>query len=174
MQNDINTLFKWSVRNKRHFHPDKCKVLQIHENEHLCTKVLPLAKFYYINDNIAGYTECEKDLGVLVNTNFKWDDHQIKELNKAHQMLGIIKRTCHFIMDRRKRRLLYLSLVRSQFEYFSDIWRPYTETKILMFEKLQKKAIKWIFGEQNLHHDQETYLSRCMQIQIGLVTIDPL
>ena len=41
------------------------------------------------------YTECEKDLGVLINMNFKWDDHQLKVLNKAHQMLGITKRTCH-------------------------------------------------------------------------------
>ena len=30
------------------------------------------------------YTECEKGLGVSVNTNFKWDDHQLKVLNKAH------------------------------------------------------------------------------------------
>ena len=35
-----------------------------------------------------------------------------------------------------------------------------------MFEKLQKKAIKWIYGEQNHHYDQETYVNRCMQIQI--------
>ena len=69
-------------------------------------------------------------------------------------------------MDTRKRRSLYLSLVRSQLEHCSNIWRPYTETEILMFEKLQKKAIKWIFGEQNLHYDKETYLSRCKQIQI--------
>ena len=81
-------------------------------------------------------------------------------------MLGITKRTCHFIIDTRKRRSLYLSLVRSQFEHCNSIWRPYTETEILTFEKLQKKAIKWIFGEQNLHYDQETYLNRCMQIQI--------
>ena len=81
-------------------------------------------------------------------------------------MLGITKRTCHFIIDPRKRRSLYLSLVRSQLEHCSNIWSPHTETEILMFEKLHKKAIKWIFGEQNLHYDQETYLNRCMQIQI--------
>ena len=80
------------------FHPDKCKVIQIHENEPLCTKVLSLAKFrYFLNNDILDYTECEKDLGVLVNKNFKWDDHQLKVLNKAQQMLGITKRTCHFI-----------------------------------------------------------------------------
>ena len=137
LQNNIVTLFNWSSQNKMHFHPDKCKVLQIHESEPLCTKVLPLAKFYYsINNNIIDYSECEKGLGVLVNTNFKWNDHQLKVLNKAHQMLGITKRTCHFITDTRKRRSLYLSLVRSQFEHCSSIWRPYTETEILTFEKL--------------------------------------
>ena len=74
------------------FHPDKCKVFQIHENEPLCTKVLPLAKFgYYLNNDILDYTECEKDLGVLVNKNFKWDDHQLEVLNKAHQMLGTVR-----------------------------------------------------------------------------------
>ena len=149
------------------FHPDKCKVIQIHENEPLCTKVLPLAKFrYYLNNDILDCTECEKDLGVLVNKNFKWDDHQLKVLNKAQRMLGITKRTCHFIIDPRKRRSLYLSLVRSQFEHCSSIWRPNTETEILMFEKLHKKAIKWIYGEQNHRYDQETYVNRCMQIQI--------
>ena len=81
-------------------------------------------------------------------------------------MLGITKRTCHFIINPRKRRSLYLSLVRSQFEHCSSIWRPNTETEILMFEKLQKKAIKWIYGEQNHHYDQETYVNKCMQIQI--------
>ena len=133
----------------------------------LCTKVLPLAKFrYYLNNGILDYTEYEKDLGVLVKKNFKWDDHQLKVLNKAHQMLGITKRTCHFIIDPRKRRSLYLSLVRSQFEHCTSIWRPNTETEILIFEKLQKKAIKWIYDEQNHHYDQETYVNRCMQIQI--------
>ena len=81
-------------------------------------------------------------------------------------MLGITKRTCHFIINPRKRRSLYLSLVRSQFEHCSSIWRPNTETEILMFEKLQKKAIKWIYGEKNHHYDQETYVNKCMQIQI--------
>ena len=49
-------------------------------------------------------------------------------LNKAHQMLGITKQTYHFITDPNKRRSLYLSLVRSQFEHCSIIWRPATET----------------------------------------------
>ena len=138
LQKDINTLNDWSVKNKMHFHPEKCKILQIHNNEPLCTKFLPLAKHhYFINGEFIEFTECQRDLGVLVNSRFKWDDHQQKVLNKAHQMLGITKRTCHYIMDRRKRRSLYPSLARSQFEHCSSIWRPNTDTEISIFEKLQ-------------------------------------
>ena len=167
LQKDIDTLHDWSLKNKMHFHPEKCKILQIHNNEPLCTQLFPIAKHhYFINQEFIDYTECQRDLGILVNTNFKWDDHQHKVLNKAHQMLGITKRTCHYITDPRKRRSLYLSLVRSQFEHCSSIWRPNTVTEISKFEKLQKKAIKWIFNEQNHHYENEIYLHRCSQCNI--------
>ena len=62
--------------------------------------------------------------------------------NKAHEMLGFTKRTCHFISDTRKRRSLYLCSIRSNFEFASIIWRPTTETAINEFEQLQKKSTK--------------------------------
>ena len=167
LQKDINTLNNWSINNKMRFHPAKCKVLQIHNNEPICTQVLPLVKhFYFLNDVIIDYCESEKDLGVWVNCKFKWDEHQQTVLNKAHQMLGITKRTCHFITDNRKRRSLYLSLVRSQFENCSPVWRPTTESEISPFEKLQKKAIKWVLGETYQHYDDETYVHKCLQVKI--------
>ena len=167
LQKDIDTLHAWSLKNEMHFHPEKCKILQIHNNEPLCTQLFPIAKHhYFINQEFIDYTECQRDLGVLVNTNFKWDDHQRKVLNKAHQILGITKRTCHYIIDPNKRRSLYLPLIRSQFEHCSSIWRPNTLTEISKFEKLQKKAIKWIFNEQNHHYENEIYLHRCSQSNI--------
>ena len=80
-------------------------------------------------------------------------------------MLGITKQTCHFITDSRKRRSLYLSLVRSQFEHCSPVWRPTTETKISAFEKLKKKAIKWVLVEPYQHYDDETYVQMCLQVK---------
>ena len=108
-----------------------------------------------LNNTNIDFSECERDLGVLVNSNLRWEDHHTKILNKAHQMLGFTKRTCHFISDTRKRRSLYLSLVRSNFEHGSIIWRPVTETAISEFEQLQKKALKWILKEENLRYDEE-------------------
>ena len=167
LQKDINTLHNWSIKNKMRFNASKCKVLQIQNIDPLCTREIPLAKYFYnINNEIIDFTESEKDLGVWVNSKFKWDQHQQNILNKTYQMLGITKRTCHFITDPNKRRSLYLSLVRSQFEHCSIIWRPVTETEISAFEKLQKEAIKWIFNELYQHYDNETYLLKCSQIKI--------
>ena len=167
LQNDINTLSTWSRNNKMSFHPDKCKALSIHDSRPDFVKVLPFPYCYYnINGNIIEFCENERDLGVLVSSNFRWDDQHDKILKKAHQMLGFIKRTCHFILDARKRRSLYLSLVRSNFEHGSIIWRPVTETEISDFEKLQKRALKWIFKEENMHYNDETYIKKCCQANL--------
>ena len=149
-------------KNKISFHPDKCKVVSIYEFRPDFIKILPFLKKPYSIGNIdIDYSVCEKDLGVLVNEKFRWEDHHSKIPNKAHQMLGFTKRTCHFISDIRKRRSLYLSLVRSNFEHASIIWRPTTETAINEFEQLQKKALKWILNEENLHYDDEAYVKKC-------------
>ena len=167
LQNDINTLSIWSRNNKMSFHPDKCKALSIYDCRPDFVKVLPFGlRYYYINGNIIEFCKNERDFGVIVSSNFKWDEQHDKILKKTHQMLGFTKRTCHFIKDTRKRRSIYLSLVRSNFEHGSIIWRPITETEISDFEKLQKKALKWILKEENMHYDDETYLKKCYQANL--------
>ena len=168
LQKDIDALYAWSRNNKMSFHPDKCKVVSIYDFRPEFIKVLPFPKLpYMIGSNDIDFSVCEKDLGVLVNERFRWEDHHSKVLNKAHQMLGFTKRTCHFISDTRKKRMLYLSLVRSNFEHASIIWRPTTETAVNEFEQLQKKALKWILKEENLHYDEEIYLKKCYQTNLS-------
>ena len=67
---------------------------------------------------------------------------------KASQQFGLTKRTCHFVKDFRRRRALYLSLIRSQFEHCSPIWRPVHKTMIDKLECFQKRCIKWILSEE--------------------------
>ena len=166
LQKDIDTLLNWPILNKMLFHLGKCKVAQIHNNEPLCN-MHTLAKYYYtLNSDIVEFTDLENDQGVLVNSRFKWDDDQKTVLNKAHQMPGTTKRSCDFITDARKPSSLYISLVRSQFEHCSTTWRPATESVISAFDKLQKKAIKWMRCEPYRQYDNETYLHKCVQMKI--------
>ena len=60
-------------------------------------------------------------------------------------MLGILKRTCTSITDMNTRRTLYLSLVKSQLLYASEVWSPVNNVQLSrQVEKVQRRATNWI------------------------------
>ena len=164
LQKDIDSLYKWCIANKMKFHENKCKVLTVANSEPLFMNVLPFTKYPYTLGNvILDYTNCERDLGIFVNERFDWQDHHNYILRKAFQMLGLTRRTCHFVFDRGKKRSLYLALVRTNFEHCSNVWRPVNVVDTCKFESLQKQAIKWINGEEARSYSDELYALRCKQ-----------
>ena len=76
------------------------------------------------------------------------------------------RRNCYFVQDSNRRRVLYLTLVRSLFEHCSVIWRPVTKSQISKLEGLQKRAIKWILHEEYSSYSQSTYIQKCRQLKI--------
>ena len=92
-----------------------------------------------------------------INERVEGQDHHNHILKKAYQMLGLTKRTCHFVFDRVKKRSLYLALVRSNFEHCSIIWRPVNAVDTSKIESLQKQAIKWIHGKEAPSYSDELY-----------------
>ena len=166
LQKDINNFHMWSINNKKMFHPYKCKVVTIkHQPSPLA--MLPFVAYHYHHaENLLSYADSERDLGVHVNKSFNFNEHCEKLLIKANQQFGILKRTCHFVTNKNKRRVLYLALVRSQFEHCSPIWRPCGNTMINKFENFQKKCIKWILSELELSYSNEVYLRKCKQVNI--------
>jgi hypothetical protein len=75
LQNDINSLYDWSVRNRMTFHPKKCKALSVTLQRNVLDN-LPFNIFFYeINGNVIDYVDSQRDLGVEVNTRFTWGPH---------------------------------------------------------------------------------------------------
>ena len=72
-------------------HPDKCKVISIKASskiEYILLHTLPFANFSYtIGDSVMDYQNSEKDLGVLVNNEFTWHEHQQSIITKAYKCL---------------------------------------------------------------------------------------
>ena len=113
------------------------------------------------------YAECERDLGVDMTRNFTFNVQCNRILSKASQQMGLTKRTCSFVNDVKRKRTLYLALVRSQFEHCSSIWRPTSKTGIDKFDSFQKGCIKWILGEENIsYHSYDTYFNKCKEVDI--------
>ena len=60
-----------------------------------------------------------------------------------------------------------MSLVRSQFEHCSAIWRPDNITQLLKFESIQKNAFKWILNEEFLSYsNEEVYVRKCKEVNL--------
>ena len=147
---------------------EKCKALMITANDASWIDELPLSKYYYtLGRSILDYSMNERDLGVNISTKINFEEHQVSLICKAFQLFGITKRSCSFVTDRLCKRCLYLTMVRSQFEHWSIIWRPKLQYQIDKFEQLQKRAMKWILNEEfTSHSDQVLYYTKCKQVNI--------
>ena len=141
------------------FHPQKCKVLSVtlENRQH----IFPFDRFpYCLGDVCLDYVDCEKDLGVLVSSKLNWMEQSNALAKKAKGILALLKRSCHFVDSIPQKRLLYMSLVKSQFEHCCVIWRPHNEGVLKKLEKVQEKAIKWILSEQYVDYSESDYLER--------------
>ena len=56
-----------------------------------------------------------------------------------------------------KKELFYLAIVRSLFEHCSTIWSPQYKTNLLKFSAIQRRAVKWINGEQFASYTEDKY-----------------
>ena len=91
-----------------------------------------------------------KDLGITVNDDVSWGKHIAKITAKANRTLGLIKRRTNCqdqtVEDQTVRKLLYLTLVRPQLEFSSELWSPSEVKYQLMLEAVQRRATKFILN----------------------------
>ena len=90
-------------------------------------------------------TDNQTDLGVIVSKDLKWKDQTAREVGKAYQMLGFIKR-CSIYLTCDSKRSLYMALVRSHLDYASEVWSGQSVQHMVMIEGVQRRATKFIRG----------------------------
>ena len=128
---------------------------------------LPFYEFFYeLDGKILWHVDNEKDLGICTNQKLSWTLHCEMAINKAVKQFNMLRRTCYFIYDIRQRKALYVSLVRSLFEHCCQIWAPQNVTTSVMFEKLQKSAVKWILNEQEKSYCEVVFLQKQRELDI--------
>ena len=80
-----------------------------------------------------------KDLGVGISKDLSWSQHISTIVNKANQVLGLIRRTVG-TANTSTFSLLYNSLVRPLLEYAVSVWNPYLVKDIHAIENVQRRA----------------------------------
>ena len=162
LQNDINALLEWSNFNKMRFHPDKCMVVKVTLQKEKFMDKFP----YQLGTKTLEYVAVEKDLGVRITPRLSWNEQCDALIRSASSRLGLTKRTCHFVKNRRQRLTFYKTMVRSMFQHCSEVWRPSTKVALSKFEALQKRAVKWIFMEDYEHYSENTYQSKLRELEL--------
>ena len=120
---------------------------------------------YELDSTVLDYVNEEKDLGVLMTSKFTYKAHQQYIIKKATVQFNLLCRTCHYVHNTKKRRTLYVTLVRSIFNHCSHIWKP-IDSAVLPFEALQKRCIKWIFKESYMPYNDREYISKLQELEI--------
>ena len=106
----------------------------------------PIVAEYTINGEILQHVSTQKDLGVTVSSDMKWNKHIYEQITKANRMLGMLKRSTGKLKNVDTRRCLYLTLVRSHLAYASQVWSPQNTTMCMELERIQRRATKFILA----------------------------
>ncbi|KAK3101807.1 hypothetical protein FSP39_006504 [Pinctada imbricata] len=87
--------------------------------------------------------ETEKDVGVTIDSSLSFEKRISTQVNKANQMVGLIRRSFKHL-DYRTCCLLFKSLVRPHLEYSNIVWSPYKKKDIDAIENVQRRATKML------------------------------
>lgn len=139
----------WSNEWELAFNRSKCSVL------HLGCRNVRNNYTFDSNDGMMKLmvTDTEKDLGILIDSQLDFGVHINHIVNKANNLLGLIKRS-FVIRDRQSLLLLYKSTVRPVLEYGSAIWSPWKRKYIDSIEQIQRRFTKLIQGTKGLTYEQ--------------------
>jgi len=76
-----------------------------------------------------------------------WREHVKNILSRAYKTLNLIRYSLSSGHSPQIKKILYLSLVHSQLTYCSQIWHPHLLKVIIILEKIQHRATKYILND---------------------------
>ena len=95
-----------------------------------------------------GNPECEKYLGVFIDSTLKFEHYIATAIKEGNEMAGLVWRTFEYV-EEEMCRALYKTMVRSHLEYATPVWSPQcglhnTRKLAEALLKVQRRATKRI------------------------------
>ena len=98
----------------------------------------------------------EKDLGVIINKDLKFQHHIAESVKKANRKLGLIRRSFS-CLDKEIFTNLYKSIVRPNLEYGCTIWSVIYKKEAITLENVQRRATKLVSSIRHLTYSERTF-----------------
>lgn len=138
IQADLNRLSEYCDRNSVFLNITKCCFITFTKN--IYTWEYP----YNINNSVLKKVDHIKDLGVILDTKWLFQEHFNKIISESNKMLGFINRICRDFRNPKTLISLYFAFVHSKLSFASIIWNPQYVTYINRLEAVQNRFLKTI------------------------------
>lgn len=155
LQEDLTTIKSWTNIWKMPLNNSKCTILHIGPNN-------PHQR-YYLEQTEVSSVQHQKDLGIEIAENLKWEYHINRIVKQANTMIYLIKaafanKSGEMILK------LYKSYIRPKIEYAQCIWNLYYAKDIEMLERVQRRVTKIPLEMRNLPYEDRLQ-------RLGLTTL---
>ena len=127
-------------------------------------KLKPVIFVYHLAGFQPEVVCAEKDLGVYITDNLKWNKQVNEQCAKASKILGYVQRNTRVVKSITVRRSAYLSQVRSHLCYATQVWTPQSIDLIRKLERVQRRATKCILDLPFIC--DQTYRERLMNVNL--------
>lgn len=164
LQYDLNSLYQWCIENDMSLNIDKCAIISF------SLKKNTLLFDYKLNNSNLTRTNVIKDLGVFFDTKLSFTFHVNYIRNKSYKKLGFVKRMCKDFYDESALKILYFTLVRSNFDYASLIWRTNNIIQNHSLSTIQNNFLRYL--SYKLHYERTPHSG--YDITCNLFRIMPL
>ena len=150
MQDDLNKLCQWTIKWLMLFNVAKCKVMHIGKDN---------PRFEYeMSDNngnikVLKSVDCEKDLGVYLQDNLKFDKHISLTVNRANRLIGLIKHAFSYL-EEETLLVLYKTLIRPILDYGNIVWFPMLKKDIRVVENVQRRLTRLLPELSDLSYEE--------------------
>ena len=149
LQQDLNTVVKWSKDNNMELHPKKFELIVHCAKPKQLVHELPFSSqlySYQVENNIELFpVDVLRDLGMTMSSDGTWSEHIHGMVNKA---MSVASWALSVFASRDKMVMLTLfkSMVRSHLEYCCPLWHPYKIGDIQKIENVQRSFTRRING----------------------------
>jgi hypothetical protein len=147
LETDSLSLINWFHNNKMKANPDKFQAISIGK------KSRDLNLTFQLRDTTINTESEVKLLGVTIDFQLNFDSHISDICKKAAKQLNVLKRIGHNL-TRLSKITIYHSFILSNFSYCPLTWHFCSEKNTQKMEKLQKRALRFIYNDYKSTYDE--------------------
>lgn len=144
LQESLLKIDQWCGDSKMQLNASKSVLLRISRKQQ------PSVFEYRLNQSVIPQVTQYRYLGVTLTNDLTWTAHITDISSSAFRKLCVLRRKIKDTPSNIKL-LAYLALVRPKLEYACALWDPYTKKDIHQLERIQRKAVRFIFGKYRRH-----------------------